>query len=161
RLELKGHRGEIADVAFSPDGTLIASGAADTSILLWDITGKARWGDLEDKLSDKQLEDEWRALAGDDAVRGFEAIQKLVLSRQAPAFLRTRLEPVTDKFIWRKIAGLGDDLEEDRARAEQELRELGPVAEGPLKEAIEKEFPSAPAAKRIPDLIKSLDRSGG
>src|SRR5262249_60976175 len=79
RLELKGHRGEIADVAFSPDGTLIASGAADTSILLWDITGKARWGDLEDKLSDKQLEDEWRALAGDDAVRAFEAIQKLVL----------------------------------------------------------------------------------
>src|SRR5262249_31941969 len=83
-----------------------------------------------------------------------------VLSQQAPAFLKTRLEPVTDKFIWRKIAGLGDDLAEDRARAEQELRELGPVAEGPLKEAIDREFPSAPAAKRIPDLIKSPDRSG-
>jgi WD40 repeat protein len=161
RLELKGHRGEIVDVAFSPDGTLIASGAADTSVLLWDVTGKARWGDLKDKLSDKQLEEEWEALAGDDAVRAFEAIQKLVLSRQAPAFLKTRLEPVTDKFIWEKIGDLGDDLEEGRARAEQELRELGPVAERPLKEASEKQFPSAAAVKRIPDLIKNLDRSGG
>ena len=38
---LKGHRAEVYSVAFSPDGTTLASGSGDDTIRLWDgVTGE-------------------------------------------------------------------------------------------------------------------------
>ncbi|HVO70685.1 MAG TPA: protein kinase, partial [Aggregatilineaceae bacterium] len=43
RLLLRGHSGPIADVAVSPDSSLIATASADRTVILWDSqTGKAR-----------------------------------------------------------------------------------------------------------------------
>ena len=36
--ELKGHLGWISDLAFSPDGSLLASASADQRLRLWDVT---------------------------------------------------------------------------------------------------------------------------
>ncbi|MFO0824929.1 MAG: hypothetical protein U0792_17715 [Gemmataceae bacterium] len=42
-LELKGHHGGVAAVAFSPDGETIATGSWDCSVKLWDAaTGRER-----------------------------------------------------------------------------------------------------------------------
>jgi WD40 repeat protein len=38
---LEGHGGEITDIAFSPDGRLLASSSKDGSIRLWDVMSKA------------------------------------------------------------------------------------------------------------------------
>jgi WD40 repeat protein len=43
RFELKGHKGQVSAVAFSPDGTTIATGSWDFAVKLWDAaTGRER-----------------------------------------------------------------------------------------------------------------------
>ncbi|MCY4401880.1 MAG: hypothetical protein OXD54_04815 [Candidatus Poribacteria bacterium] len=37
---LKGHKGGVNSVVFNPDGQTLASGSADNTIRLWDVTGK-------------------------------------------------------------------------------------------------------------------------
>jgi WD40 repeat protein len=40
-LTLRGHFGDVASVAFSPDGTRVVSGSADATVAVWDArTGK-------------------------------------------------------------------------------------------------------------------------
>ncbi|KAF8301338.1 WD40 repeat-like protein, partial [Clavulina sp. PMI_390] len=41
---LKGHTGYVRSVAFSPDGTLLASGSYDTTIRLWDVQSHSPQG---------------------------------------------------------------------------------------------------------------------
>jgi WD40 repeat protein len=43
RMELKGHKGQVSAVAFSPDGVTIATGSWDQTVKLWDTaTGQER-----------------------------------------------------------------------------------------------------------------------
>ncbi|MEE8392640.1 MAG: ABC transporter permease subunit [Anaerolineae bacterium] len=42
--EWLGHKKEVTALAFSPDGTLLASGSADTTIIFWEVeTGAVKW----------------------------------------------------------------------------------------------------------------------
>ena len=37
---LSGHTGDVTALAFSSDGKLLASGSADTTVLIWNVSGK-------------------------------------------------------------------------------------------------------------------------
>ena len=36
----EGHGGDVSSVAFAPNGLTLVSGSSDSTILLWDITGR-------------------------------------------------------------------------------------------------------------------------
>ncbi|MGH3569345.1 MAG: TIR domain-containing protein, partial [Pseudonocardia sp.] len=49
---LTGHSGSVASVAFAPDGRTLATGSEDNTVILWDLTDRARPGRLGQPLTD-------------------------------------------------------------------------------------------------------------
>ena len=59
----------------------LASGSEDTTILVWDVTGRRKGGRLEaGDLSPDDLERLWQALAGDEAGKAWDAVWTLAAS---------------------------------------------------------------------------------
>jgi WD40 repeat protein len=118
-------------LAFAPDSRTLAAGNADSTVLVWDLAGRA--GDIkpQPRLSAKDLEGLWSDLAA-DAPRAQQAIWTLAFApRQSMPLLKERL--LATPVPLEKIAKLAADLDNGsfaiRQKAAEALEKMGGAAE--------------------------------
>src|SRR5262249_43541552 len=134
---LRGHRGEVRTLAFNADGRALASGAADSTVLIWTLTPPPGA-----KPRDENLAAWWADLIGDDAARAHDAVWELAMaSRTSVPFLRERLRPVTDASL-KEVRELITDLDNTafaiRERAYRRLQNLGLGAAPAMRQVLAK-----------------------
>jgi WD40 repeat protein len=162
RCQFTGHRGRVTALTYSPDGTVLASGSEDTTVLLWDPTG-ATWIELPGRgeIPAKATEKLWSDLAGSRAEAVFPAIVKLAAApNNTVPFLPKHLRPAQREgaakaTIDRLIAQLNDDQYKVRKQAARNLEKLGDQAEPALRKAFENK-PSPELRRQLEGLIVKL-----
>lgn len=147
--QFNGHQG-VLTVAFTAAGRTLASGGGDSSVLLWDLTGRA--GLVNPTLTPKRLRELWDLLAQDDVKKAYAATWELALSPDgAVPFLRSRLAPVkaADADV---VNSLIQQLDADdfatRQAATRKLQLLGASALPRLRQRLHAE-PSLEVRKRL------------
>jgi WD40 repeat protein len=165
RDHFAGHGGEVTALSFSPDGRRLASGSRDTTILVWDVTGRFRKGGLRPaRLSGTEMEKLWADLAADDARLAGRAIWTLAAApTQTVSYLAEHLRTSTAdaKAHWaarmarlpQLLRDLDDDVFAVRQKAKAELARLGEAAEPALRQALAKS-PSVETRRSLEELLK-------
>jgi hypothetical protein len=132
----------------------MATGNADTIILLWDLSPPA--AQRPASLTAAQCQAYWTNLAGDDAGRAFTAIARLAdAPEQRVPMLRDRLHAAkapSAEELRRLLADLDNAQFERREKATKRLAELGELADTTLREALQRK-PSLEMRRRIESLL--------
>jgi WD40 repeat protein len=142
RIRRVGHGDRVRSLAFAPDGSTLASGLMDGSVLLWDVTPTGGANPAPVPIDAHELLRLWEALAGADALRAYEAMWRLVaVPDQSLPLLRERLRPALaadPERLKRLLADLNSERFAVRNRANAELGQLGEQAAPALREALAK-----------------------
>jgi WD40 repeat protein len=157
---LAGDQGKVWSLAFAPDSATVASGGADSTILVWALGGRGRSGRLpRAPLSARELEGLWTDLAG-EASKAYRAVWALAAARdQALPLLKERvrlLRPADPARVLRLVADLDSDRFAVREEAARELDCLGEAAAPALRRAL-RQKPSLEVSRRIEGLLAKLE----
>jgi RNA polymerase sigma factor (sigma-70 family) len=137
----EGHHSAVIPVAFSPDNRMLVSGGGDSSVLLWDLTGRAKNGKLRPgAISAAGFSQLWDRLADDEAKTAYSAVWELVADGPGVLpMLKSKL-PVAAALDAKRAAKLVEQLDSDdfetRQRAMKEAEKLGLGAEPALRKAL-------------------------
>ncbi|MBI3410848.1 MAG: hypothetical protein HY040_21130 [Planctomycetes bacterium] len=161
-LEFKSEFHWHSSMNFSADCNTLITGGGLTSAYIWGLEPDSwRQGIPKEKRNRKALMSAWADLAASEGVKAYEAIWTFVASRDdGVAILKEQLppaEPTPVETIKKLLAGLDHGEFKVRAKATEDLRKLGPRAEGPLRQALVKPS-SLEAARRIEKLLVELEQ---
>ncbi len=163
RCRFVGHRNAVYCGAFSPDGRKFFSGSEDTTVLIWDATGRIAEGRPERiKLTSRELDKLSADLAGTDAARAYRALWALVAAQdQAVALFRDQLRPVRaadPERVDRLLADLDSNAFDVREKATKELQKMGETALSSVHKALAGQ-PSLEVRRRLEQLLETLSGS--
>jgi hypothetical protein len=159
-LRFQGHESYVRCLAFSPDGTKLASGQLDTTALVWDVTpALATSKPPAAKLGIRQLDQLWSDLQDADATKAQAAVWSLAdAAEQAVSVFQDRLKPAA-KIQPERLQQLVADLDAEdftkRDAASKELAKLGAEVEPALRKALEN-GPTLEKRRRLETLLKGL-----
>jgi RNA polymerase sigma factor (sigma-70 family) len=150
-------------LSFSGDGRRLAAGNSDTTVLVWDVTGRLADGHRlrPARPSDAEVRGLWDDLAGADTARADRAIWTLAAApEQALPLLRRELHPAPGAAaakgrVDRCIADLDSDAFVVRRAAAEELQRLGEAAEPALRAAAAR-TDSAEVRNRVGQLLEAI-----
>ena len=144
-------------LAFSPDSSVLAASMSDTTILLWDLTGRGG-RPVADSSRDWNPDSLWGDLDSADAQREHRAIVRLWSNpKEGLALLKEKLSPAQDFRLdrtttMRLVGELDDRSSQVRQRAFERLRRAGKSMEGSLRQALQGQ-PSAEMRTRLEALL--------
>ncbi|HEY7424697.1 MAG TPA: WD40 repeat domain-containing protein [Gemmataceae bacterium] len=147
-------------LAIAADGRTVATGNADTTILLWNLSPPPRQSPVA-ALTDAQREACWADLAEEDAGRALAAIGHMVDEpEQSVSLLRARLRaakaPPAEELA-RLLTDLDNAQFERRELASKKLAEMGELAQTALRQALERK-PVLEVRRRIENLLAASRR---
>ncbi|MBI1830143.1 MAG: PQQ-binding-like beta-propeller repeat protein [Planctomycetes bacterium] len=154
-LTLSGHHGEIASMAFAPNGTRLLSGGRDTTTIMWSVVPEtaappANWKDA-DKL--------WLDLGG-PAHSAYPVIWALMAHpERALDVFGKHLRPdtgATEKEIASLIANLSSEKFPQRDAALHRLKQIGARSLPALEQALKK-APNLETGRRIRELLQTVE----
>jgi hypothetical protein len=148
-----GYRSLVQTLAFRPDGKALASGHADGTALVWDLSGLPEAKPAADR------EAAWEALASANAGKAYQAILSLAADPGCVAFLRDRVKPVPEipaSRLQQLVRDLDSDTFATREEAAAALRELGSAADAQLRAQL-REGLSAEQRRRITEVLESRE----
>jgi hypothetical protein len=157
-----GSPGEVRAVGLASGGFLVAAGAKDGRVHVWDLAAALNRKQLVPvKLEQKDFEKLWLALADADPAVGYRAAAVLSAHPEAAlGLLKQHLPPVPTadrKRIARLIADLDGRRFGVRERASAELAERIEEAELLLREVLTRK-PALELRRRIERLLEPLER---
>jgi hypothetical protein len=151
-----GATARVTALAFSPDGKFLATGHADSTILLWDLSFIGEhYKSLLTKADARQVAASWEDLANSDARKAHRAVGRLIAAGDsATALLRIKLVPAPE--AGGRVSGLIADLNHEsfvrRQKASTELEKRLPQVRPALVNALAK-TPSLEVRRRIESLL--------
>lgn len=155
--QLRGHRGAVTCLIFTPDGKSLITGSADTTALVWDVSKMLPASVAAPTAAEVQTL--WADLGSPDSARAYQAARSLAASpKQAVPFLADRLKNVVlgdPKQIGQLLQAMTSNDFAERQKAEAELERIGPVADVALEKALSNS-PSLDLRKRLESLREKL-----
>jgi hypothetical protein len=156
---LSGHIAEVLCLAWSPDGSTLASGGADTTIVLWDV----RRFDGRPVPRDPQpgeLQSAWATLLEGSPEDALKAAVILIAARDhGTQRLKAQLKPaspVAAEQVRAWIADLNADDANVRDRASKALGTLGERAEPGLRAALQGQNLTLDFQRRVKELLADI-----
>jgi hypothetical protein len=151
----RGGYGALVHVmAFSPDGKALASGHADGTALVWDVSALPA---VKAAATDRDAA--WTDLRSADAAKAYRAMLALAADPAGVKFLRDRVKPAPEvpaARLQKLVADLDGDKYATREAATAALKKLGDAADGQLQALLRGKL-SAEQYRRITDVLASRE----
>jgi hypothetical protein len=161
RRRLKGHRGPVNQVAFTPDGGRLVSVSEDGTGLVWDTSPTRPAGKFTTSAVERAKS--WAVLLSTDDTAAYRAMGELAADPAGTvAFLKAHLKSTptpTDADMDRLLAGLAASKFADREAAARNLDALGVLAVPKVRDRLPK-VNSAEVRERLDKFLKQHDRPG-